>query len=195
MIYLKSTSQLCDSYRSVTLYLQLSIKEQPQIHWLEKILSLSQKNSPEAKRLHGWLVQWLSIPFWAPVLRLSALPHFSYTSLLSHNQASLPSKATFNARFHVNHRIPWIFEETFSKNNVFGISFVCVSRIGSQDHPIAGHEKGIIITGWNWSGFIPIPWIPKLCQQTVRSKWRGWLLNNVCHKTTWTCSSIRNRKE
>lgn len=195
MIYLKSTSQLCDSYRSVTLYLQLSIKEQPQIHWLEKILSLSQKNSPEAKWLHGWLVQWLSIPFWAPVLRLSALPRFSYTSLLRHNRASLPSKATFNARFHINRRIPWIFEETFSKKNVFGISFVYVSRIGSQDHPIAGNEKGIIITGWNRSGFIPIPWIPKLCQQTVRSKWRGWLLNNVCHKPTWTCSSIRNRKE
>lgn len=115
MIYPKSTSQLCDSYRSVTLYLQLSIKEQPQIHWMEKILSLSQKNNPEAKCLHGWLVQWLSIPFWAPVLHLSALPHFSYTSLLRHNQASLASKATFNARFHINLRIPWIFEEPFPK--------------------------------------------------------------------------------
>lgn len=40
-------------------------------------------------------------------------------------------------------------EETFSKNNVLGISFVYVSRIGSQDYPTAGNEKGIIITGWN----------------------------------------------
>lgn len=29
MNYLKSTSQLCNSYKSVTLYLQLSMKEQP----------------------------------------------------------------------------------------------------------------------------------------------------------------------
>lgn len=54
MIYLKSTSQLCDSYRSVTLYLQLSIKEQPQIHWLEKIVFHRRTILRRSASMDGW---------------------------------------------------------------------------------------------------------------------------------------------
>lgn len=116
-------------------------------------MSLSQRNSPEAKWLHGWLVQWLSIPFWAPGLCLSALPHFSYMSLLRHNQASLPSKATFNAKIPHHPQDSKPFPKIMCQVSPL---YLCL-ELGPKNYPIAGIEKGIIITGMIYksiSGFI-----------------------------------------
>lgn len=147
MIYQKSISHLCDSFLSVTLIFSYWWKSNRNPLAGKDTESFTEQSWGRVAPL--WLVQLLSIPFWAPVLHLSAC----HTWVIRHCWDI--TKYHFPARQCSMQDSTWpaglleYSEETFSKNNVLGISFVCVSRIGSQDHPTAGNEKGIIITGWN----------------------------------------------
>lgn len=196
MIYLKSASRLCSSYKSVTLYLQLSLTKQPKSTGC-KTNSLSRKDSPEVQWPRGWPVQWLSIPIQAPGSSSPALPRSSYASLLRDiTRHHIPARKRSMKDSTLCCRTPWIFEETFSKNNPSAISFVYGSRIGSYDHFIAGmrrdyHFRLKLIR--IYPRFHKEKWIPKLCQQTGASNEGGYSTVSTTNPHGGVLQSLRNR--
>lgn len=179
MIYQKSISHLCDSYLSVTLYLQLSMKEQPKStgwkrYWVFQRRTVLRKSG--------------SMDGWSSCSSSPSGPQFIFllchTLVICHcwgiTKYHFPARQCSMQDSTSPAGLLEYSEEIFSKNNVLGISFVLCLELGPKTTPLLVMRKGLSLlveTNQNLFPFHKEKWIPRLCQQTERSKWWGWFLN------------------
>lgn len=159
MIYLKSTSQLHNSYKGITLYFQLSLTA-TYSNWLQgefRPLQKQQSRGRGATRLGGSVAPHRPSPRFSPSFSLPCLNSASVLKDTGRHHVQWRQRST-KTLLHPAGFIPGTFKETVSRNHLSDISFICI-ELGPVTilNQLLAMRNGLSLLVETSQDFSPIP--------------------------------------